>query len=349
MVLGRVLIVPAKKVTSKDVAIRAGVSRTTVSLVLNNVPGGQISEGTRQKVIHAASELGYVPDAAAQALARRRTQNIGLVLSRSPQHIASDAFLNQILETLVGVTRQNDMRLLLDIVETQHQRQAYLELVKPRRIDGILFSGPCYDDEALHALEEEGFPTVLMGHLPKTKLYSVDIDNRAAAFAAVSHLVRLGHERIACITNAPLSFEAAAERLHGYRLALQASGLAYQDRLVRFGDFDLKSGYLQMSSLLEGSPRPSAVFVASDVVAFGAMAAIRERGLAIPGDIAVVGFDDVPMACYIDPPLTTIQVPAAELARRACQVLLQLIQGEQPPQREVRLGASLVVRGSCGA
>lgn len=339
----------AKRVTSQDVAELAGVSRTTVSMVLNHIPGIQISEETRQRVFAAALELNYVPNAAAQALASRSSRIIGLILTRDPHHIASDAFITQVLDGLVQVSHRHGLRLLIDIVAAEHQKQAYLELVRAQRIDGILLSGPRFDDDALRTLHEHGFPTVLVGQVPGSQFYSVDVDNRSAARQAVDHLIRLGHRRIACITNAPITYTAASDRLAGYRDALEAAGLLYDESLVRYGDFDPDSGYLQMLDILNLDPRPSAVFVASDVVAFGAQAAIRERGLRIPGDIALVGFDDVPLARFVDPPLTTIRLPAVELARRASEMLIGLIQGDHPAQKNVLLGTSLVIRASCGA
>ena len=210
----------AKRITSQDVAEKAGVSRTTVSFVLNDVQGVHISPATRQRVLETARELNYVPDAAARALASRRAQIIGLLLTRSPHHIASDAIITQILDELIEVVRKNGLRLMVDIVEPHHQEEAYLELVRAKRIDGILLSGPRIDDEALQTLEEEKFPTVLMGQLPGTQFCCVDIDNRAAAKTAVAHLVSLGHTRIACITNAQLSYAAAVDRLAGYQDAL---------------------------------------------------------------------------------------------------------------------------------
>ncbi len=346
---GEKVFLTAKRVTSQDVADQVGVSRTTVSFVLNKVPGSQISDDTRRRVVQAAEELGYVPDAAARALASRRSQIIGLVLARGHHHLASDAFITQILDGLIDIVRQNEMRLLTDIVEPQHQEGTYLELVRAKRIDGIILSGPRFDDEALQALEGDGFPTVLMGQLPNTSLYSVDVDNYAAARMAVAHLINLGHTRIACITNASTTYTAAAERLRGYTEEIEAAGLHFHEELVRYGDFDPKSGYEQMKSLLEINPIPSAVFVASDVVAFGAMAAIREHGLAIPNDIALVGFDDVPFAKYFDPPLTTMRLPAIELAREASKLIIKLLKDEQPAQRHVILSTNLVIRESCGS
>ncbi len=339
---------PSRRVTSKEVAELAGVSRTTVSLVLNNAPGVQISEETRKRVLESAKSLGYVPNAAARALASRRSHIIGLVLTRDPHHIASDAFLNQILNGLITSVHQNDMRLLIDIVETKHQKKAYLELIRAKRIDGIILSGPRFDDEALMELEKDGFPTVLMGQLPGSNFHSVDVDNRAAAFQAVNHLIEHGHRRIVCITNASLNYTAAADRLVGYRQALDAAGIPYEESLIRFGDFDPQSGYLQMKSLLEQNSDFTAAFVASDVVTLGAMAAIRQAGRSIPQDIALVSFDDVPQARYLDPPLTTIRLPACELACKAFEILISLIQGKTPATKQVLLETNLIERFSCG-
>jgi LacI family transcriptional regulator, galactose operon repressor len=336
-------------VTSQDVADRAGVSRTTVSLVLNNVPGTQISDATRQRVLQAAKELNYVPEAAAQALASRQSQIVGLILIRTPDQIASDAFLTQTLDGLIKSIHKEDMRLLIDIIEPEYQEATYLRLMRAKRIDGILLSGPRYDDGALNALLENNFPTVLLGQLPGSWFYSVDVDNRAAAYTAVAHLLKLGHKQIACITNAPLSYTAAADRLAGYRQAIEDAGLPYDPALVRFGEFDSNSGYLQMISLLESSVEFTAAFIASDLVAYGAIAAIREHGLRIPEDVALVGMDDLPVSRFIDPPLTTVRLPAIELARQAAEILFHLLQGKKPEQKQVILDTNLVVRDSCGA
>lgn len=339
----------SKRVTSREVAEHAGVSRTTVSLVLNNVQGVQISEKTRQRVIESALALDYVPNAAAQALASRRAQIIGIILTRNPHHIASDAFLNQILDGLITAVHNYSMRLMIDIVEAEHQRKAYLDLVRAKRIDGLILSGPRFDDQALMALESDRFPTVLMGQLPETDFYSVDIDNFSAAEQAVKHLIGLNHQRIACITNAHPSYTAAAERLRGYQQALASSGLTFDESLVRYGDFDPESGYHHMNDLLEDGRKISAVFVASDVVAIGAKAALRQHGLAIPEDVALVGFDDVPLARYLDPPLTTVRLPAGELAAKASETLIEIIQGSPPAEKQVLLESELIVRESCGA
>ncbi len=338
----------AKRITSKDVAQRAGVSRTTVSFVLNNVDGVQISPETRQRVLQAAAELNYIPDASAQSLASGRAHALGLVMSRHPRQIASDAFLSQMLDNLVREANRCGMRILLEVLDENGPAERFLNLIRSKRMDGILYSGPRFDDAALEIIHKHKFPTVLMGQFPGAPFCWVDVDSRAAAKRATEHLIRLGHQRVGCITNAMPTYTASMQRLSGYQDALSEAGIPLNDRLVRFGDFDLESGYQQMTSLLQEAERPTAVFVASDVLAAGALAAARQAGLNIPRDLALVGFDDIPLARYLDPPLTTIHLPVTALVSAATEMLFQLIEGQQPEPANMLLDTHLVIRRSCG-
>jgi LacI family transcriptional regulator len=341
---------PQKRITSQDVAKRAGVSRTTVSLVLNNKhQSSQISDKTVQKVLRSAHELGYVPNAAAQALVRKKSGVIGLVLTRAHQQINSDLYLNQVVNGLMDVCHDTNFRVLLDVIEDEDEILTIQRIIQGRQVDGIIFFGPRNNDKTLSLLSKTNFPTVLMGALPDSNFYSVDVDNLAAAQMATEHLIQLGHQRIGCITNATPSYTAAADRLQGYKMALSKHKLLADDRLVRFGDFDPQSGYRAMRGLLSVNPRPTGVFVASDVVAFGAISAITEAGLRIPEDIAVVGFDDVPLSAYITPHLTSVHLPIYDLAVEAGLMTIQLINGESPEKQNLRLNTHLVVRDSCGS
>ncbi len=338
-----------KRVTSQDVAELAGVSRTTVSFVLNNVPGVRIAEETRRRVLEAARELGYFPHAAARSLVTQRSNLIGFVLCQSPDRVFSDAFLPEVLRGVGDVARPAGFRVLVESVEDVNKPDAYIQLVWEQRIDGLILSGPRSDDEQLPKLREDNFPVVLLGQLPGSGFPSVDVDNINGAAKAVEHLINLGHRRIGIITNAPPYYTASAHRLEGYRKALLKHGLPFEGVLVRYGDFTEESGYAAMMELLDLPSPPTAVFVASDLVAFGALAAIHERGLAVPQDIAVVGFDDVRLARYITPPLTTVRLPAYELGARAMKILIEMIEGETPAETEVFLETELVIRESCGA
>ena len=336
-----------KRITSQDVANLAGVSRTTVSLVLNDVEGINISQETRQKVHDAAENLGYVPNATAQALATQRARAIGLVMTRSPHHIATDAFLPQILAGLLGIVKHHKLRLLIEAVDAEHQDREYLELARAKHIDGMILLTPLIDDVGLKKLEDVGVPSVLMGKLTDSNLYSVDVDNRLAARKAVDYLLKLGHTKIACIANSPPSYSAAPERILGYKDALFGSGITPDDELIYNADFDPQSGFICMKSLLMSGKKFTAVFVASDNVAMGAKSALRDAGLRIPDEISIIGFDDIPWAKYSDPPLTTIRLPAQELASEACLMLLDLMQGSKLVQKHMVLDTELIVRKSC--
>lgn len=340
-----------KRATSKDVAYLAGVSRTTVSLILNNhARSADITEGTRQRVMEAARVLDYWPNAAARSLVRRHTNIIGFVLCQSQDRLSADAFLPKVLEGVFQVARERKWHVILESVPDVSQPDAYIGLVRSRQIDGIILSGPRSDDSQLSNLQAEGFPIVLLGQLAGAEFPQVDVDNVAGARHGVEHLIHLGQQRIACITNAPLAYTAAVDRLAGYRAALEDAGIPYDESLVRHGDLSPESGRQAMMDLLshpEG--RPGAVFVASDVVAVGALTAIREQGLRVPEDLAIVGFDDIPFSRFLSPPLTTVRIPAVEEGMAAAHTLAQVLAGKQIHPAKSFLPTELVVRASCGA
>jgi DNA-binding LacI/PurR family transcriptional regulator len=224
---------------------------------------------------------------------------------------------------------------------------SYASLLRAQHADGLVVSGPRIDDPALLELVRDGFPVVLQGSLPDVAVASVDVDNVAGARQAVEHLLALGHRRIACITNAPLVYTAARERLDGYRQALEAGGVDWDDVLVQEGAFDASSGHRAMAALLERTTF-DAVFVASDVVALGAIGALRETGRRVPSDVSVVGFDDIPLAAYFDPPLTTVRLPAFELGQAAGRALIRRIGDPAIPDRTL-LPIELIVRSSTQA
>lgn len=335
-----------KRITSQDVADLAGVSRTTVSFVLNNEKRFIIRPETADKVRAAAKQLGYYPNASARALASNQTKTIGLIISRAPQYIATDPFLPQILGGLLDVLKQNSQGLLIEWVESGQQLETYLELTRAHHIDGIILMTPRLDDSGIRALEEADIPVVLMGYIPGSSLHSVDVDNLGAAETAVNHLIALGHTKIACITNAALPYTSASQRLEGYRRALFKANLEYNDKLVYEADFDIQSGFRAMNSLLNSGQKFTAVFVASDNVALGAYSALREAGLNIPGDVSVVGFDDIPLSSYISPALTTIRMPAHEISQQSYYLLMKLMKHDFPQEKDISLLTHLVLRQS---
>lgn len=336
-----------KRVTAQDVARLAGVSRTTVSFVLNNVTDMRISEETRQKVLEAARLLNYHPDAVARRMVTGQTRVLGFVLRQSPEQAFADLFLPQVLNGLSQAAARQGYQVLFEPIPPDQPNTMYARLVNERHVDGIILSGPRFDDEDLLRLHREGAALVLIGRLPDVEIPYVDVDNIGGARMATEYLIRKGHRRIGLITNAPLSYTASAERLAGYRQALEAAGLPFDETLVRCGNFTPQSGYQAMTDLLQVCPLPTAVFVASDTVALGALQAIRHAGLQIPTDISLIGFDDIPLAGFLDPPLTTVHLPAFNLGWEAAEMLLQRLQTEEASPFYRLLATHLVERESC--
>jgi LacI family transcriptional regulator len=331
-----------RRPTSADVAAAAGVSRTTVSFVLNERAGVKIPDETRRRVLAAAAQLDYHPNSVARQLAGGASRALGLVLRQTPEQVANDGVLAETLRGLSTAARAANHRVLVETLAPGDGH--YANLLRSGRTDGLIVSGPRYDDEELVELVRDGFPVVIQGSQPGLDVPSVDVDNEAGARLAVEHLLALGHRRIACITNAPLAYTAASERLTGYREALAVAGLAEDPDLIAEGSFDAPSGHRAMAEILARTT-PDAIFVASDVVAIGAIAGLRDAGLTVPGDVSVVGFDAIPLAAYLDPPLTTIRLPAYDLGLAAGRAILERIAG-RPVAARTLLPTELIVRAS---
>jgi LacI family transcriptional regulator len=336
---------PTRRTTSRDVAKLARVSRTTVSFILNNVPGVRLSEATRKRVLDAAKKLNYSPNVAGRKLVSGKSYTIGLVLCQTPEQIFTDAFLPQVILGVEQAVIQQGFHVLLKPVDP-NDSGGYTRLILENHVDGILLSGPRQSDQALMQLHDQRVPILLMGQLPGTDIPFVDVDAVDGAGLAVNHLIGLGHQRIGIITNAPLSYTSAQQRRDGYLKALKNAGLPIDQALIKEGNYTSASGFEAMQSMLSLTPRPTAVFIASDVVALGAMLAVKQTGLRIPGDIAIVGFDDIPLAEYYDPPLTTIRLPAFGLGWAGGERLIRLIQGEGFDHENVLLDSELIVRKS---
>ena len=333
-----------RRPTSSEVARKAGVSRSTVSFVLNDVSDSGISDATKERVLEAARDLGYVPSAAAQTLASGKSRTIGLVICHA-EHIKVDAFIPQALYSLNEVCHQQGYRVLVETVEDVSHPDAYKELVLAKKIDGLVILNPRHDDRQLPEFIWEGFPIVVIGKIGVPDAVWVDVDNEGAARAATEHLLGLGRTRIAHIPYGPDEYESVRARLKGYRSALEARGIAFDPSLVAHGNFSAESGERAMQEILERA-RPDALFCGNDMVAFGAMRAALDAGFAIPQDLPVIGFDDVPIAPYANPPLSTVHMPAAQMGRMAGRHLLDIIQGRRPERPHAVLDAELIPRES---
>lgn len=338
-----------RRATARDVAERAGVSRTTVSFVLNNVAGIRISDETRRAVLEAAEALDYHPDSTARRMVTGRTHVVGFALRQNIDQAFADRFVPTVLTGFSQAAGEQGYKVIFEAISPDDTTGGYTRLIRERHVDGIVLSGPRSDDEDLLRTQAQGAAIVLQGQLPGSGLPYVDVNNRGGAEAATQHLVDLGHRRIGIITNAPPVYTASADRLAGFQAVLERAGLACPAGLVQLGSFTPQSGAEAMERLLEQTPPPTAVFVASDTVALGALQALRRHGVRVPADLAVVGFDDIPMAEYIDPPLTTVRLPAYGLGLAAADLLTRLIAGEADASQSLVLDTELIVRESCGA
>jgi DNA-binding LacI/PurR family transcriptional regulator len=337
-----------RTVTSTDVAKRAGVSRTTVSMILNNSGTGTFPEETRARVLQAAAELGYSPNSAARMLVRGDTETIGLLVS-NPTLLTVDAFVPQLLYGVSQTAQRFGYRVLLESITDPANPTAYLDLVGGKRIDGLIILNPRLKDDGLIRLIDQGFPAVLLGSVRHPQEFSVNFRNPPPVQALMAHLASLGHTRIAHVALSPPGPIGTNARLAAFRRALGELGLPYEDALVSYGAYSADSGYRAMLELLDRKVSATAVFAANDTLAMGAMAAIRERGLSIPGDMAVVGFDDLPFAAFTAPPLTTVRNDGMLQGRLAAEKLIHLLRHEEEPERRTYVDTQVVIRRSCGA
>ncbi len=331
----------------EQIAELAGVSRSTVSRVLNNHPS--VRPEVRQRVQRVIDENGYAPRAAARSLASRRTQVVGLLIPRSAGTIFSDPFFGSVIQGVAEAVQKRSYFLMLSMMTADMEPGFYNRILKGGHFDGLIMLSSDIDDPILPLLIRDQMPLVLIGCHPFFQnVASVDVDNRAGAREGVVHLIKLGHRRIGTITG-PLHMVAGLERRDGYKQALLEAGIPIVPELIVTGDFTQESGYQRMRELLALPVRPTAVFIASDTMSVGALRAIHEAGLNIPEGIAVVSFDDLPVASYANPPLTTVYQPIVQLGASAVELL---IDGFDDPQRrlaQIRLPTHLVVRASCGA
>lgn len=336
-----------RRVTSLEVARRAGVSRTTVSFVLNGVQTGKVSEATRTRVLRAARELGYVPDAAARTLVSGKTGTIGLVVSRA-EHIGVDAFIPQTLQSLAKTCSGYGYHLLIETAEGSTTYD-YDQLVSAKRIDGLVVLNPDPADERLGELIDREYPVALIGSYPHPGAAAVSVDSVQAMDRLVTHLVELGHERIGFIHYREMTGLETGGRFRGFRTALERAGLSLVERWIRPGGYSAASGYEVMRAILAEPELPTAIVAGNDTIAIGAISAAIESGRRVPGDLAIAGFDDIPLARYVNPPLTTVRLPAPAMARTCGLMLHTLIETGTLEQRKRVFDADLVIRASCGA
>ncbi len=332
----------------KDVAKQAGVSPSTVSRVIAN--STRISEGTRQRVRTVMKELNYHPNAIARSLVKQSAQAIGLLIPSTIDQFFSNPFFPEVLRGITQVAQNAGYDLFLstalhglnDIERLEH-------MVRGKQVDGVILLTARISDPLLVVLTENHIPAVLIGRpAVPTTISWVNNDNRQAAYDATNHLLRLGHKRIGFIGGAS-DLVVTMDRLSGYASALEDAGISFDPRLVISEDFLEEGGYTGMMRLLAIPERPGAVIASDDVLAFGAMRAAGELGYLIPDDLAIVGFNDIPLAKLSNPPLTTMNVHIFELGQQSAQMLLAQMKQPDADPRQHLVSHDLVIRRSCGA
>jgi DNA-binding LacI/PurR family transcriptional regulator len=327
--------------TISDVARRARVTTATVSNVLTQrVP---VSEKTRARVLEAIEELGYRPNLVARGLAQGKTLTLGLVVPT-----ISNPFFAEVVEEIEHAADQHDYQLLLSMTHNSlEEGKRHLERMASRWADGFIVMGMAADMADVLALKDRGKEVVLSvwNEDPRTQtLPIVDIDFRLAGEVATRHLLECGHRRIATILEEPVQLT----RRKGFQTTLAEAGISVLPEYIRQGDSSFESGYKGALDLLDLSEPPTAIFAGNDWMALGAIEAITNRGLSVPGDLSVVGVDDITLAAHAHPPLTTIGTPKREMARAATEVLLRYIQSTDIPTEPLKILVSphLIVRQS---
>jgi LacI family transcriptional regulator len=328
----------------ETIAHLSGVSRSTVSRVINNSPN--VSEEARRRVLEVIRQTNFQPNLAARGLAAGSTRILGLVIPTGVTFLFVDPFFPQLIQGITSACNARDYSIMLWLADPEYERRTIRQVLYSGLVDGVILSSMPTGDPLVDALIEASRPFVVVGHVPGCDQISyVDVDNVESARQATLHLARLNRKRIATITG-PQTMVVGQDRRQGYELALQQAGLPSDPSLIVEGDFTQEGGFQAMLRLL---PRqPDATFAASDAMAQGALRALSESGKRVPEDVAVVGFDDMPFAAHTTPPLTTVRQPIQRMGSMAAETLIDIIESPASQPRCIRLPTELVIRASCG-
>jgi LacI family transcriptional regulator len=330
-----------QRATIRDIAGAAGVSIATVSRVLNDRP--DVAPETRESVLRVVREQGFSTNRNARALSAGRTGLIGVTLP-----LVHVEYFSRILWGASEALYEHDMRIVLCPTMHEHDREVtLLDRLLQGTTDGALLLLTKESKDALKALERQGYPFVVLDprHPVDEGTPVVSAAHWAGAKAATEHLLALGHRRIGAITG-PHGWVASVDRLDGYQAALAAAGVLPAPNLIAKGNFTSESGYSGAATLLGLAEPPTAIFAFNDEMAVGAMRFAQERGLRLPQDLSIVGFDDVEKANIVTPALTTVRQPLAEMGRMAVSLLTRLLERQRIEALRVELGTKLVVRDS---
>jgi len=345
MFLGIIGLFLMGKLTLDEIGRLAGVSRATVSRVINNYP--YIRPEIRQRVQKVIDDTAFHPNAVARSLALNATNIIGLFVPNVVKFIFADSYLTALIPEISRACNAYDYTPALFLFHSQGDEQKqFRRILHSSMVDGLIVTADRLDREFMPQLIKKRLPFVLLGRPSQfsERITYIDSDNRGGAYMAIKHLLNLGHRRISIITNSLNT--AADDRTEGYRQALTEAGLPIRPELMAEGDFTEPSGYAAMQQLIQ--QRPDAVFVVSDTMAFGALRALSKAGINVPRDIALVSFDDMPIAATANPPLTTVRQSIGNGAL-AVSTLLEMIKTGDSTPKHIIVPTELIVRTSCGA
>ncbi len=324
-----------------------GVSQATVSYVLNAHPNARVSDATRQRILEAAAQLHYRPNAIARAMASGRSRTIGVYQPHVIETPLSGMWTAAVMRGIGEALRAREFHLLLYgyHIEEEPSPAVFLD----GSVDGLILLAPHTDDRLPQQLADAGFPTAIIGGraVEGTTSVALDVDNVAGGRIATEHLIHLGHRRIAHL-HGPPDVPNAIDRRRGYEEAMRAHGLRIRPEYLIQSGFSIEGGHAAACAILNQTERPTALFVANDVAAIGALRACQESNVRVPEEIAVIGYDDAPICQFARPPLTTMRQPAQEMGRAAAEILLAIAEGIPPPEGCRLFTAELVVRATCG-
>jgi len=335
-----------KVVTASQVAKHAGVSPTTVSFVMNNVEGANISDATREKVLQVADELGYVPHALAQSLAKGRSNNIGLFLVQPHAQVFADPYIPNIITGIRNAIQEDGFRILVEQIRSPQDSNTLLNMLKSGEIAGAIVTHNIWQPNQVKKLS--GLPIVSLTPLEDRQLYFVSIDQTHGIQQLAEHLINLKRSPIGVITYAPQTLPNIQLRLDIFRNAHSNAGIALEDWQIVEGAYQPDSGYSAMQTLLTNNPDLQAVYCMNDMMAVGALSYLNQHGIRVPDDIAIVGYDDIRVSAFLNPPLTTVRAPETSLGESAGAMLLQLINDKVPDSNQIYLPTKLIIRDSCG-
>lgn len=330
------------EITMKDIAEEAGVSKSTVSRALADDP--RVNEDTKERIREIAKKLKYHPHKAAQALANKNTNVIGIVFPQFPRSIA-DPFFLEFLQGIGEIATLNGYSLTLHN-EDFYQDNKLDEIFHKHNLDGIILTEPKINDPRISYFNKEEIPFVFLGNpMGDSDVHWVETDNQIGAYQAVNYLINTGHKKIATITGS-LDLVAGQFRLQGYKDALKEKGLEINEDFIVNADFTQDGAYQGAKKLLSISREFTAIFAANDIMAIGALKAIKEIGLKIPDDVAIMGYDGIQLGEFVEPPLTTIYHSAEKMGQITMELLLKILQGKNIKEKHILIPPELLIRGS---